>query len=40
VRDSFHAAETISHGIEWVATFDAGFDRMEGIPRFDLTATS
>jgi predicted nucleic acid-binding protein len=40
VRDSFHAAVMINHGIEWIATFDAGFDRIEGIRRFNLTATS
>lgn len=40
VRDSFHAAVMINHGIEWIATFDAGFDRIEGIRRLDLTVSS
>jgi len=38
VRDSFHAAVMINHGVEWIATFDTGFDKMEGIRRFDLAA--
>jgi predicted nucleic acid-binding protein len=37
VRDAFHAAVMINHGIEWIATFDTGFDRISGVRRADLT---
>jgi predicted nucleic acid-binding protein len=37
IRDAFHAAVMINHGIEWVATFDTGFDRISGVRRADLT---
>jgi predicted nucleic acid-binding protein len=36
VRDAFHAAVMMNRGIEYVATFDAGFDRVAGIRRFDI----
>jgi len=35
-RDALHAAVMLNHGIEWIATFDTGFDRVAGIPRFRL----
>jgi predicted nucleic acid-binding protein len=36
-RDAVHAAVMINHRIEWIATFDAGFGKVSGISRFDLT---
>lgn len=36
-RDAVHAAVMLNRGIEWIATFDAGFDGVTGIRRFDLT---
>jgi predicted nucleic acid-binding protein len=38
-RDAVHAAVMMNHRMEWIATFDAGFDRVSGIMRFDLSAT-
>jgi predicted nucleic acid-binding protein len=38
VRDSFHAAVMINHGIEWIATFDTGFDHIAGVRRLDLAS--
>jgi predicted nucleic acid-binding protein len=35
-RDAVHAAVMLNRGIEWIATFDAGFDRVAGIRRFAL----
>jgi predicted nucleic acid-binding protein len=35
-RDAVHAAVMLNHDIEWIATFDAGFDRVAGIRRFEL----
>lgn len=35
-RDALHAAVMLNHGIEWIATFDAGFDRVAGIHRIRL----
>jgi len=35
-RDSVHAAVMFNHGVEWIATFDQGFDRIEGIRRMRL----
>jgi predicted nucleic acid-binding protein len=26
----------LNHGIEWIATYDAGFDRVDGIRRASL----
>ena len=34
-RDAVHAAVMLNHDIEWIATFDAGFDRIPGIRRLD-----
>lgn len=36
VRDAFHAAVMINHGIEWIATFDTGFDLIDRVRRADL----
>ena len=36
VRDAFHAAVMINHGIEWIATFDTGFESIHGIRRIAL----
>jgi len=35
-RDAVHAAVMLNHHIEWIATFDAGFDRVPGIQRLKL----
>jgi predicted nucleic acid-binding protein len=35
-RDAVHAAVMLNHNIEWIATFDAGFDRVPGIQRLKL----
>lgn len=35
-RDAVHAAVMLTHDIEWIATFDAGFDRVPGIRRMKL----
>ena len=35
-RDAVHAAVMLNHGVEWIATFDAGFDRVMGVRRFEL----
>jgi uncharacterized protein len=36
-RDAVHAAVMLNNDVEWVATFDAGFDRVPGIRRLRLT---
>lgn len=35
-RDAVHAAVMFNHGVEWIATFDKGFDRIEGIRRMRM----
>ncbi len=35
-RDAVHAAVMLNHDIEWIATFDSDFDRVEGIRRLAL----
>ncbi len=35
-RDAVHAAVMLNHGVEWIATFDSGFDRIPGIRRLKL----
>jgi predicted nucleic acid-binding protein len=35
-RDAIHAAVMANHDIEWIATFDADFDRVSGVRRFAL----
>lgn len=37
-RDAVHAGVMLNHGIEWIATYDAGFDRVPGIRRVKLTS--
>lgn len=36
LRDAFHAAVMINRGIESIATFDMGFDRVLGVRRMAL----
>jgi predicted nucleic acid-binding protein len=36
-RDAVHAAVMLNHGIDLVATFDEGFDRIPGIGRYRLS---
>jgi predicted nucleic acid-binding protein len=36
-RDAVHASVMLNREIEWIATFDADFDRVAGIRRFALT---
>jgi predicted nucleic acid-binding protein len=36
VRDAFHAAVMINRGVEWIATFDSGFDNIAGVRRTEL----
>lgn len=35
-RDAVHAAVMLNHGVEFIATFDSGFDQVNGIRRFTL----
>ena len=35
-RDAVHAAVMLNHEVEWIATFDAGFDRVRGIRRLKM----
>lgn len=35
-RDAVHAAVMLERGIEWIATFDAGFDAVPGVQRIEL----
>jgi hypothetical protein len=37
VRDAIHAAVMLNNGIRRIATFDAGFDRLDDIERMPLT---
>jgi predicted nucleic acid-binding protein len=39
-RDAVHAAVMLNHQVGWIATFDAGFDRITGIQRLDLSFAS
>lgn len=36
-RDAVHAAVMFNQGIDSIATFDTGFDRLPGLKRFDLS---
>lgn len=36
-RDVVHAAVMINQQVEWIASFDHGFDRVRGVRRFDLS---
>jgi len=35
-RDAVHAAVMLNHAVEWIATFDAGFDKVRGIRRLRM----
>ena len=35
-RDAIHAAVMMHHDLEWIATFDSGFDNVPGIRRLEL----
>jgi predicted nucleic acid-binding protein len=35
-RDAIHAAIMLNHDVEWIASFDSGFDSVPGIRRIDL----
>lgn len=35
-RDAIHTAVMLNHAIEWIATFDRGFDRLPGVRRAQL----
>ena len=35
-RDAIHAAVMLNHDIDQIATFDAGFDRIEGMTRLPI----
>jgi predicted nucleic acid-binding protein len=37
VRDAIHAAVMLNHDITEIATFDEGFDRIDGVTRIRLT---
>ncbi|HYL36089.1 MAG TPA: type II toxin-antitoxin system VapC family toxin [Bryobacteraceae bacterium] len=37
-RDAVYGAVMLNHEIEWVATFDAGFDRVPGVRRLRLAS--
>ena len=37
-RDAVHAAVILNRDIEWIATFDRGFEAVPGVRRFDLTS--
>jgi len=36
VRDAVHAAVMLNHDVSEIATFDEGFDALDGISRVDL----
>jgi uncharacterized protein len=36
-RDAVHAAVMLNNDVEWIATFDAGFDEIQGIRRMKLS---
>jgi uncharacterized protein len=35
-RDAIHAAVMLHHDVEWIASFDGGFDRVPGVRRMEL----
>jgi predicted nucleic acid-binding protein len=35
-RDAVHAGVMLNHEVEWIATYDSGFDRIPGIRRMKL----
>jgi predicted nucleic acid-binding protein len=36
-RQAIHVGVMLNQGVEWIATFDVGFDRMRGVKRVELT---
>jgi hypothetical protein len=36
-RDAIHAAVMFNHDVEWIASFDRGFDEVPGVRRFELS---
>jgi len=36
-RDAVHAAVMINHGVEWIASFDRGFDQVPEVRRWRLS---
>jgi predicted nucleic acid-binding protein len=36
-RDAIHAAVMLNRDVEWIASFDGGFDRVPGIRRMELS---
>jgi predicted nucleic acid-binding protein len=36
-RDAVHAAVMLNNDVEWIATFDAGFDEIPGVRRWKLS---
>ncbi len=36
-RDAVHAAVMLNNDVEWIATFDSGFDGIPGIRRMKLS---
>lgn len=36
-RDAVHAAVMLNNNVEWIATFDSGFDEIAGIRRLKLS---
>lgn len=36
-RDAVHTAVMLNRGVEWIATFDHGFDAVPGIKRVELS---
>jgi len=36
MRTAVHAAVMLNHEVEWIATFDTGFDRVKGIRRLRM----
>ena len=37
-RDAIHAAVMLNHDVEWIASFDGGFDRVPRIRRLAVQA--
>lgn len=35
-RDAIHAAVMLNYDVEWIASFDSGFDRVPGIKRVEM----
>ncbi|UCG88428.1 MAG: type II toxin-antitoxin system VapC family toxin [Gemmatimonadota bacterium] len=36
-RQAVHAAVMLNQGVDWIASFDSGFDRVRGVRRVELT---